>query len=74
MTTDHARRAVEWHLNALTEFPKDPWELAREHLENPEPQPRPEPKHEPLGPETYGTGLTAEEGLWTRKGWAGRSN
>ena len=74
MTNDHARRAVEWHLNTLTEFPHDPWELGQAHLEQPDPQPRPEPKNEPLGPETYGTGLTAEEGLWTRKGWAGRSN
>ena len=28
---------------------------------------------EPLGPALYDTGLTPEEGLWTRKGWAGRS-
>jgi len=74
MTTDHARRAVEWHLNTLTEFPKDPWELAKHHLTNPAPEASPKPKATPLGPETYGTGLTAEEGLWTRKGWAGRSH
>ena len=26
-----------------------------------------------IGPAHYDTGLTAEEGLWARKGWAGRS-
>lgn len=31
------------------------------------------PTDQDPGPELYSTGLTADEGLWQRKGWAGRS-
>ncbi|HLR55257.1 MAG TPA: IS1249 family transposase [Actinomycetales bacterium] len=74
MNENHARTAVEWHLNALTEFPRDPWQTAQKQLKNPRPAPEPQVKEKPIGPTEYDTGLSAEEGLWTRKGWAGRSH
>ena len=72
MSENHARTAVEWYLNTLTEFPHDPWQLAKNHLKTPTPTIKPEPVEEPIGPAEYDTGISAEEGLWTRKGWAGR--
>ncbi len=73
MTEDHARKAVDWLLNSLTEHPHDPWTLAQRHLKQAQRTARPKRvEEEPLGPETYGTEATAEEGLWARSGWAGR--
>src|SRR5690625_6342124 len=66
MNENHARTAVEWHLNALTEFPHHPWQTAQKQLKNPRPAPAPQVKEEPLGPAEYDTGLSAEEGLWAR--------
>lgn len=73
MPEDHARHAVDWLLNSLTEHPHDPWKLAKEHLADHHGMPTPAVPEEPTGPVTYDTGLSAEEGLWTRKGWAGRA-
>lgn len=73
MNENHARTAVEWHLNTLAEFPHHPWQTAQKQLKNPRPAPAPKVKEKPLGPAEYDTGLSAEEGLWARKGWAGRS-
>lgn len=73
LSNTHAPRAVDWLLNSLTEHPHDPWQLAKQHLDHQHATPASQPPDEPIGPERYGTGLTAEEGLWTRKGWAGRS-
>src|SRR5690625_3117312 len=72
MSENHARTAVEWYLNRLTEFPHDPWETAKNQLKTPTPTIKPEPVEERIGPAEYDTGISAEEGLWTRKGWAGR--
>lgn len=72
LTGPRAPRAVDWLLNSLTEHPHDPWELAKDHLQGAQTKPATPPTNERIGPETYGTGLTPEEGLWTRKGWAGR--
>lgn len=75
LNQDHARRAVEWWLNSKTQFPHDPGQLARSHLTQPPSKARkPKTDNEHIGPASYDTGLTAEEGLWTRKGWAGRSH
>jgi len=72
MSQNHARRAIEWHLNQLTEFPQNPWKLAKNHLQHP-PETTPPPlTDERPGPAQYDTGLSAEEGLWIRKGWAGK--
>lgn len=69
----HARTAIDWLLNSFTEHPHDPWKLTQQHL-HARPQSRhPAPVDEPIGPAVYDTGLTAEEGLWTRKGWAERT-
>lgn len=73
MPEDHARKAVDWLLNSLTEHPHDPWTLAQRHQQQAEePADQKTSEEEPLGPEVYGTATTAEEGLWDRKGWAGR--
>lgn len=67
---DHVRRAVEWLLNSLTEFPHDPWSLARPEHWNPPPKPRPVVE-EPLGPQPGNT-FSWEDGNGIQKGWAGR--
>lgn len=73
MPDHHARRAVDWLLNSLTEHPHDPWVLAQRHQQESEKQAQSRPVEEDqIGPETYGTSAIAEEGLWARKGWAGR--
>lgn len=73
MPEDHAQRAVDWLLNSLTEHPHDPWVLAQRHQQQAaESSNQKTTDKEPLGPETYGTAATAEEGLWARKGRAGR--
>lgn len=67
MPTEHRRRAVEWFL-LLHEIPIS---QAHKHAHPPAlKQPEP-PAEESLGPPLYDTGLTAEEGLWHRSGWAG---
>ena len=70
---EHARSAVDWLLNSLTEHPHDPWDLAKRHLVTSQAPPTRVDPDELIGPAHYDTGLTAEEGLWARKGWAGRS-
>ena len=74
MPEHHAPKAVDWLLNSLTQRPHDPWELAQQDHRSAatSTMQRPE-KEEPLGPQTYGTAATTEEGLWARSGWAGRS-
>ena len=69
MPERHQQRAVEWFL-ALHEL-----DLSQAlELATPAPQPtRKAPVKEPDGPALYDTGLTAEEGLWTRSGWAGHA-
>ena len=69
MPEHHQRRAIEWwlHAHALTPAtPELPDPIAR-------PRSRQHPPDEPVGPARYDTGLTADEGLWHRKGWAGRA-
>ncbi len=72
MTEPHMKRAAEWFLT-LHETP-----LNRAHELIPNPSSTPATDHydntEEL-PEQglYDTSLTAEEGLWTRSGWAGRT-
>ncbi|WP_328821738.1 IS1249 family transposase [Nesterenkonia haasae] len=69
MPETHTRKAVDWLLNSLTEHPHDPRELLQRHHRAAEQtaKHKPEPE-EPLGPQSYGTATTAEEGLWARKG------
>jgi hypothetical protein len=72
MTEPHMKRAAEWFLT-LHEIP-----LERAHeLIAGTPTVDPDDTAEDQGdvePKSlYGTGLTADEGLWLRSGWAGRS-
>jgi hypothetical protein len=71
MPPAHQRRAVEWWL-----WLHSARHLAPETLILPEhfKPPAKTVKDEPTGPAGYDTGLSAEEGLWARKGWAGRSH
>lgn len=71
MTVAHQRRAIEWWLfNHALDAPPATSLIRPEHHE---PPPKPKPIDEPPGPALYDVGLSAEEGLWTRSGWAGRS-
>lgn len=72
MTEDHMKRAAEWFLT-LHEIP-----LERAHeLIQPATPVRDaglDTDHDDtLEPSPYDTGLSAEEGLWSRSGWAGRA-
>lgn len=68
MPIEHRRRAAEWFL-LLHEIPIN---QAHKHAHAPKPTPPATIAEERIGPALYDTGLTAEEGLWTRSGWAGR--
>jgi len=72
MTPAHQRRAVEWWLHDHAIAAPEPVSLIQpRHY-----QPRPRKTiviEEPTGPAGYDTGLAAEEGLWLRRGWGGRS-
>lgn len=72
MPEHHQRRAVEWWLHAHALDPSPAWDFVRPEHHNPIPAVAVEPE-QPIGPASYDTGLTAEEGLWHRRGWAGRS-
>lgn len=67
MPAEHRRRATEWCL-LLHEIPLD---HAHRHATPPLPATPPTEPEERIGPALYDTALTAEEGLWTRTGWAG---
>ena len=69
MPIEHRRRAVEWLL-LLHEIPLT---QAHNHAHPPEPAHVTPATEERIGPALYDTGLNAEEGLWLRKGWAGRA-
>ncbi len=69
MSETHRRRAVEWFLT-LHETDLD---TAINTTTNEPEKRQPNPAPEPDGPALYDTGLTPEEGLYPRKGWAGRT-
>ncbi|MBL0888947.1 IS1249 family transposase [Myceligenerans indicum] len=71
MPPAHQKRAVEWWCYLHSERPTQPADLARPEHWNPQPS-HPAIDDEPLSPAGYDTTATPEEGLWTRKGWAGR--
>ncbi|TLP90351.1 IS1249 family transposase [Nesterenkonia salmonea] len=70
---EHMRRAVEWFLYLRSEDPSPPHRLIEKRHYRPQPK-NPIPEEEPIGPELYGHATTAEEGLWNRSGWAGRTH
>lgn len=72
MTEKHMKRAAEWFLT-LHEMPLD---RAHELIATATPTPDAQhenPDEDTESPTFYDTGLTAEEGLWARSGWAGRT-
>ncbi|MDF2047251.1 hypothetical protein QE406_003136 [Microbacterium testaceum] len=69
MPTEHRRKAVEWFL-LLHEVPL---ERAHRHAITPTPPATPDEPDDDGQPALYDTAVTAEEGLWIRTGWAGRS-
>lgn len=69
---DHARRAIEWLLDSLTEHPHEPWQLARPEHWTPPVRTR-QTLDEALGPQP-GTSFSWEDGNRIQKGWAGRSH
>jgi len=73
MTTEHQRRAIEWWCYLHSTKPAPPSSLIRPEHYKPAPTAHVITATEPV-PGDYGTTVTAEEGLWARKGWAGRSN
>lgn len=72
ISEEHMRRAVEWFLYLRSEDPQAPHQLIREHHYRSQPK-NPAPAEEPIGPELYGRSTSAEEGLWDRSGWGGKS-
>lgn len=73
LSSEHARRAIEWKLNSLTEFPYTPTELTRPEHYNPPPR-TPRTREEPTGPAGYDTHFSWDDGNGTQHGWAGRSH
>jgi len=73
MPEHHHRRAVEWWLHAHAIAAPPAASLIKAHPLHPPAAPLQQPVEEPIAPAGYDTGLTADEGLWHRRGWAGRS-
>lgn len=75
LSVDHARRAVDWYLNSKTEHPIDPASLIKPEHYTPNTV-KPAPLQEPDGPPEYDDAVNPaapwEDGVWIRKGWAGR--
>ena len=72
MPITHQRRAVEWFLYAHSFEPEPANTLITPQHYRVKKDKKPVTE-EQIGPVEFDTGLSSEEGLWTRKGWAGRS-
>jgi hypothetical protein len=72
MPSPHQRRAVDWWCYLHSPAPKPPSTLIRPEHWTPT-QPTTTKHDDEQTPGGWGTTPTAEEGLWVRKGWAGRS-
>ena len=77
LSESHLISAIEWLLHSKTEHPTNPKTVLQQWNQAGKPKTRVIPKKtkpqpRPLGPRQYDTALTTEEGLWARKGWAGR--
>jgi len=72
MSIEHQKRAAEWNLIERAGLLSTASEMVTEAALTPAPKRRPQFKEPDPGPLLYDTGLSAEEGLWTRTGWGGR--
>lgn len=72
MTPEHQMRAAEWVLIDKAKLLRNAHEYGATTVSVPAPPPRPRFTEPEPGPVLYDTGLDATEGLWLRKGWAGR--
>ena len=79
LSESHMITMIDWICYHNSEFSQQPqqiladWEKAGRPSRRTIPAKKHQPTQPPQGPEHYGTALNAEEGLWQRKGWAGRS-
>ena len=76
-TPDHQAAIAEWTLHTHTRQPADPQQiLTAWHAQGRPPRRRipTTPTNARTRPAGWGTTPTPEEGLWTRKGWAGRTH
>ena len=73
MHVEHQKRAAEWVLFERAGLLKTAHSLITPEAIQPEPKSRPRFTEPDNGPELYGTGLDAAEGLWLRAGWGGRA-
>jgi hypothetical protein len=73
MSEEHRKRAIEWYLYLHSEQPTPPAKLIQARHYQPAKTRTTAPTEQNPGPELYSTGLSANEGLWHRTGWAGRS-
>ena len=79
LSESHMLTAIDWTLYYRWVAPKPPKQIYTQWDKTGRPRRRIIPKKpkkniEQIGPAHYDTHTVAEEGLWTRKGWAGRSN
>lgn len=77
LSPTHMQTAIEWLLYSRTENPIPPSQIYRQWDLTGRPSRRIIPKKAPAqprppGPQKWGTATTSEEGLWARKGRAGR--
>lgn len=75
---EHQARILEWALASMTENPPTPaealarWDAAGRPTASRLPRPQEHQHHDTTGTPQWGTTPTPEDGLHTRKGWAGR--
>ena len=75
----HMIAAIDWYCYTHSQFGQTVrqilvnWEKTGRPARRLIPKKKNNPAPEPDGPIQYGTAITTEDGLWARKGWAGRS-
>lgn len=77
MPIEHRRRACEWfcwtHADKSSRPTLPALIKANKAYEQEQAEAKQKAAEDPVGPELYGTTATAEEGLYSRAGWAGRT-
>lgn len=77
MPIEHRRRACEWfcwtHADKSSRPTLPALIKANKAYEQEQAEVKQKAAEDPVGPELYGTTATAEEGLYSRAGWAGRT-